>query len=187
MAYLIRSLFEAAKDIQIFFLILIIACIGFADAFLSLSNAMALHNKDDNSFVPNYYQSFKATWLMTIGEFGLFPLDKFDTFGDILFFVCSIILLIIMLNVLIAIAGNSLATAEENKVQYAYKERVGLIAELQQNFFVRLVRATKKDDVLKSRNLLFLSFKEEPEDEVKEHDPIAKLNKNVEKLLALMS
>ena len=166
MAYLVQSLFEAAKDIQIFFVILMIACVGFADAYLSLSNSMAFNKNGDISFFPNYYQSFKATWLMTIGEFGLLPVEKFDTFGDILFFACSIVLLIIMLNVLIAIAGNSLATAEENKVQYAYKERVGLIAELQQNFFVRLVRATHQGDVLKTKNLLFLSFKEEPEDEV---------------------
>jgi|688.fasta_scaffold661847_2 hypothetical protein len=53
MAYLIRSLFEAAKDIQIFFVILMITCIGFADAFLSLSNAMDL--RYDSGFLPNYY------------------------------------------------------------------------------------------------------------------------------------
>jgi hypothetical protein len=162
-----------------------IACIGFADAYLSLSNSMAYKKDEDLSFFPNYYQSFKATWLMTIGEFGLFPVDKFDTFGDILFFVCSIVLLIIMLNVLIAIAGNSLATAEENKVQYAYKERVDLIAELQQNFFIRLVKANQNEDVLKNKNLLFLSFKEEPEDEIQGGDPIAKLNKKVDRLLEL--
>ena len=162
-----------------------IACIGFADAYLSLSNSMAYKKDGDRSFMPNYYQSFKATWLMTLGEFGLFPVDKFDTFGDILFFVSSIILLIIMLNVLIAIAGNSLANAEEFKVQFAYKERVGLIAELQQNFFVKLVRATQSDE-FKSKNLLFLSFKEEPVEEVDKGDPIAELNEKVQKILELI-
>ena len=35
-----------------------------------------------------------------------------------------------MLNVLIAIASNSLANTETDKVEYSFKERVGLISEL---------------------------------------------------------
>lgn len=72
-------------------------------------------------------------------------------------------MIIIMLNVLIAIAGNSLSQAEENKVQYAYREKVDLICELQQNTFVRYFSSKTMQS---SQNLLFLSFKEEPTDEV---------------------
>ena len=66
--------------------------------------------------------------MFTLGEFNGY--EDFDYFGDILFFMTTVIMIIIMLNVLIAIAGNSLSQAEENKVQYAYREKVNLICEL---------------------------------------------------------
>jgi hypothetical protein len=99
--------------------------------------------------------------LFTLGAFD--GTDAFDVYGDILFFITTVTLIILMLNVLIAIAGNSLSQAEENKVQYAYRERVSLISELQQNAFVRLFSSKS---TLRSKNLLFLSFKEEPTEEV---------------------
>lgn len=53
-----------------------------------------------------------------------------DVYGDILYFIASIILLIIMLNVLIALAGKSLERAADNRIEYAYKEKVQLLNEL---------------------------------------------------------
>ena len=47
-----------------------------------------------------------------------------------MFFVASITLIVVMINVLIAIASNSLNNTEVEKVEYSFKERVGLIAEL---------------------------------------------------------
>jgi hypothetical protein len=47
---LIRSLVETVYDIQAFFIILIIACVGFADAFMSYSRSMK-----DGGFLDNYY------------------------------------------------------------------------------------------------------------------------------------
>ena len=62
-AYLIQSLVEAIMDIRPFFVILIITCIGFSDAFLSLSRSLG---KD--AFVGNFYESFRYTWLFVLGQ-----------------------------------------------------------------------------------------------------------------------
>jgi len=59
----VRSLVEAVKDIRAFFFILMVACLGFADAFLSLSRSMG-----DDAFLKGYYQAFKYAWLFCIGS-----------------------------------------------------------------------------------------------------------------------
>jgi hypothetical protein len=45
-------------------------------------------------------------------------------YGDILYFFGTCVLLIVMLNVLIALAGGALERAQESKTEYAYKEKV---------------------------------------------------------------
>ena len=73
----------------------------------------------------NYYESFKFIWLFVVGM-GDAPEGE-GFYADILTFVTSIALLIIMLNVLIAIAGKSLESAEEKKVEQAYKAKVEIL------------------------------------------------------------
>ena len=79
----------------------------------------------EDGFLGNYYESFKFIWLFVVG-LGDAPEDK-GYYADILTFVTSIALLIIMLNVLIAIAGKSLENAEELKVEQAYKAKVEIL------------------------------------------------------------
>ena len=62
----------------------------------------------EEGFLDNYYAAFRYSWLFVLG--GSDPTDG-DIYGDILYFVASIFLIIIMLNVLIAIAGDALSSA----------------------------------------------------------------------------
>lgn len=54
----------------------------------------------------NALTAIKWTWLLVLGQEGT-DLENMDPFGWFMFWVATIILLIVMLNVLIAIASNS--------------------------------------------------------------------------------
>jgi len=131
-AYLIRSLVEAINDIRSFFVILIVTCIGFADAFLSLSRSLG---KD--GFVTNYYGAFRYTWLFVLGQNP--GIENMNVYADILYFVASVYLLIILLNVLIAIAGNSLSVAQETKDENALKAKVELLESMMSHPIIQLI------------------------------------------------
>jgi hypothetical protein len=131
-SYLIQMLTQAFKDMAAFFIILILACIGYADAFHSLSRSM------DEGFLKGYYDSFKFSWLFCIGQGGL-P-EGTNYYGDIVYFTASVIMIIVMLNVLIAIAGEALNNAQENKVEFAYKAKTELLVELMDHPIARLMR-----------------------------------------------
>ena len=122
-AYLVHSLITSINDIIPFFIILIITCIGFATAFLSLSRSL-----DKNEFVDNYYESFRYIWLFVLGQNP--EIENMNTFADIIYFIASVYLLIILLNVLIAIAGNALATAQGSKDEHALAAKVELLNQL---------------------------------------------------------
>jgi hypothetical protein len=149
-SYLIQSLTQAFRDINAFFIILLLACIGYGDAFHSLSRSMG-----DNSFVEGYYDSFKFSWLFVIGQGGL-P-DNTNAYGDIIYFTASVIMIIVMLNVLIAIAGEALGNAQENKIEFAYKAKTELLVELMDHPFTRLLRFAKQGEAVAQNNLLFVS------------------------------
>lgn len=61
-SYLILSLMQAAHDIRAFGAILIIACLCFADAFLSFSRSMG-----EKGHAVNYYESLMWIWLLVLG------------------------------------------------------------------------------------------------------------------------
>lgn len=135
-AYLVRTLRETFNYIAAFFIILIITCLGFADAFLSLSRSMK-----DEGFLDNYYAAFRYSWLFVLG--GSDPVEN-DIYGDILYFLASIFLIIIMLNVLIATAGEALSAAQESKTEYAFKAKVELLRDLQSHPILRIVEWVKE-------------------------------------------
>ena len=151
-AYLVHSLISSINDIIPFFIMLIITCIGFADAFLSLSRSL-----EKNPFVTNFYESFRYTWLYVLGQNP--EIENMNYFADFIYFIASIYLLIILLNVLIAIAGNALGNAQESKDEHALAAKVELLSELMSHPVVRL--KARFSDVKKSNseNLLFVSFK----------------------------
>ena len=151
-AYLIQSLVEAIMDIRPFFVILIITCIGFSDAFLSLSRSLG---KD--AFVGNFYESFRYTWLYVLGQNP--EIENMNYFADFIYFIASIYLLIILLNVLIAIAGNALGNAQESKDEHALAAKIELLSELMSHPVVRLKARFSNVKKTNSENLLFVSFK----------------------------
>ena len=65
---------------------------------------------------------------MTLGDFAL---DDLDLYGWILFIFATIVNLIVMLNLLIAIISSTYERVIGDQIEYAYKERVSLIADIQ--------------------------------------------------------
>jgi len=68
----------------------------------------------DGGFLDNYYSSIRFSWLFLLGQND--QIENINIYGDILYFFAGIVLLIVMLNVLIALSGNALERAKENRV-----------------------------------------------------------------------
>ena len=92
----------------------------------------------DGGFLDNYYSSIRFSWLFLLGQND--QIENINIYGDILYFFAGIVLLIVMLNVLIALSGKALERADENRVEYGYKEKVQLLYELQQSSITKLYR-----------------------------------------------
>jgi hypothetical protein len=96
-AYLVRAIRMAFKEIEAFFIILMIICLGIADSFLSFSRSM------EAGFLDNYYGAFRYSWLFVLGSNDL--IEDADVYADILYFVSSVLVQIVILNVLIGLAS----------------------------------------------------------------------------------
>jgi hypothetical protein len=111
--YLIRIITEVVIDMRHFLLILALTIIAFGDAMRSISTS----EEPGNEFIPNYADSFTYPYRMILGDF-----DP-DSFGVvnraymwILFILCTVFNMIIMLNLLIAIIGESFSRVNEVSV-----------------------------------------------------------------------
>jgi hypothetical protein len=114
---------------------------------------------NDGGFLKDYYSSIRFSWLFLLGQNE--QIENINIYGDILYFFAGIVLLIVMLNVLIALSGKALERADENRVEYGYKEKVQLLYELQQSSITKLYRfyttrhGTHEGEEI--NNLLFVS------------------------------
>lgn len=83
--YLIRMIIEVIKDMLPFLIVLVFACIAFADATFSVSNGQVFENEgwtteeerwDDRRFLDDFETSFKFVYLLTLGEFQYNDIDS---------------------------------------------------------------------------------------------------------------
>jgi len=89
-----------------------------------------------------------------------------------------------MLNVLIAILSETFGRCDTNKEEYAFKERVALMHELQVGLASSLISTPSSDS---TNNLLFVAFRQVPAPEIVEEvdETQAKLDKSLTDLQAL--
>ena len=131
--YLIRAVVEVIFDMLIFLLIFFITIIAFGDSFLRLSNGnleAVEEGEESGRFIKHFFFAIMYGYRMILGDFDT------DAFGEVavplawIFFVlCTILDMIVMLNLLIAIISDTYARVAGNADQAAYQEMAKLINE----------------------------------------------------------
>jgi hypothetical protein len=115
-SYLIRIIIEVIIDIRHFLLVLLLTFVAFGDAFY------AINTSNETEFIDGgYFFGIIYVYTMSLGGFDT------STFGNtavwmmwVLFILCTVLNMIIMLNLLIAIISESFARINELKEQAAY-------------------------------------------------------------------
>ena len=104
--YLIRMIVDVIYDMRVFFLVLMIVIVAFADSFFSLSSAQA----EENRFAgENFLQAIIYSYRTGLGDF---VADVYNQSIQavsiwIIFILASILVLIVLMNLLIAIISES--------------------------------------------------------------------------------
>ncbi|CDW83568.1 wd-40 repeat protein [Stylonychia lemnae] len=127
--YLVRMLIEVIYDMKIFFLVLLIVFFALTDSFLSLSNGqedLELRYAGDN-----FFYAFVYAFRTGLGDFSVDNYNASIQFMTswIIFFLCVILILIVMLNLLISIISQSFDRINSSAVEASYQERARIISE----------------------------------------------------------
>jgi len=105
-------------DIGYFAFVFFIVMCGFGFAFLSLSSNY------DEPMANSPMEALKLSYHMAIGDFDA---SEFDTFTWFCFFAATIIEIIIMMNLLIAIVGDTFQRVQNHVIVYIYRARCEII------------------------------------------------------------
>jgi hypothetical protein len=143
--YLIRIIISVCVDMRYFLFILFLTIMAFGDALRAISTS----NLPQHQFIVYWWQSFAYVYRMILGDFsvdatvlqggpviqesysdpntGLGVIVPYFTMG--LFYMCTVLNLIIMLNLLIAIISKSFSIINQQKEQANFQELCDIIAE----------------------------------------------------------
>lgn len=129
-AHLVRTIIEITYDIRNFLFVFMVGVIGFGASFFILSNNNQV-NAEPNSFITSFSMSFIYSYRLSLGDFDT---DAFeDSYNTItlwvLFIICSMFTAIIMLNMLVAIMGESFNRVNEQSECQRVREHLQLIVE----------------------------------------------------------
>jgi hypothetical protein len=110
--YLVRMIINVIVDMRIFLVVFTIILLGFADAFATLS----LGSEESAQYVTGFIDSLVYTYRIALGDYAT------DTYDDtvqpltvwIFFLLCTIVNVIVILNLLIAIISDSFSRILEN-------------------------------------------------------------------------
>ena len=179
MSYLVRMLVEVVYDMLAFAVVLTVAIVGMADAFLSIKEITKLEELEkaaevatgtdavgesptidltadrglsyiDDENLLNYIQTLQETYLLTLGEFEFFQMEREQQFMWLFFIIGTIFNLIIMLNLLIAVIGETFGRVDAQKIEFSYKEKAVQMSTLQ-----RITRGCIRRDEKKQELLFF--------------------------------
>jgi len=144
-AYLVRMLQMVIWDIKIFLLILALVYFAFGEAFLRISEASSLNNPDAG-FILNYADAWRYSFTISLaaGDTSNYFLCDQPTTLWILFSLCLIITNIVMLNMLIALIGETFHDVTDMRVQAFYQERASMISDNQ--YLIPLRRKKEMED-----------------------------------------
>jgi hypothetical protein len=127
---LIRMIFEIVNDMKNYLIVLSIGIFGFANGFYILSqNQQGLDPFAGETFLGSVIYSYR----FTLGDFStddfnsLAPVDTILVW--IIFIIASMFMVIILLNLLIAIMGDTFGRVLENVTNLTVREKVMLVSE----------------------------------------------------------
>ncbi len=115
-------------DMGPFLMVLFITFIAFGDALLQISRG----NKKGEGFIDNnsYVMSLLFVYRMVLGDWDTGALGKVALPAVwILFVLCTLFNMVVMLNLLIAIIGETFNRVSTNSVQAAFQQMASMIAE----------------------------------------------------------
>ncbi|CDW77734.1 wd-40 repeat protein [Stylonychia lemnae] len=129
-SHLVRTIIEITFDIRNFLFVFFLGIIGFGTSFYILSNNN-LKEKEGAVFIESFWESFIFSYRMALGDF---QLDDFPKATDIfliytLFVICSLFSAVILLNMLVAIMGDSFNRVNETSENQIVREHLQLIVE----------------------------------------------------------
>ena len=125
-AYITKIIYEIIIDMKYFTLVFMIAVVGFGNAFY------IINRNDDDSFAGStFLQAQRYSYLTGLGEL---ETDNFDNFyggfiAYIIWFISTLITLFILLNMLIAIMGDTFSKLQESSESSAIQELVNIMTE----------------------------------------------------------
>ena len=73
----------------------------------------------------------QKTYLLTLGEFEYYQLEADEQFLWLFFIVATVFNLIVMLNLLVAVIGETFVKVDSQRIEYSYKEKVVTMSTLQ--------------------------------------------------------
>lgn len=116
--------FEIFNQISSFLVVLILCILCFANSFYSLSEIA-----DEEVTFNGMFDSIKASYTLALGDFGQSPTEisgnSWNSF--FIFFISSILLMIIYANILITVVSEGFNAVKEKKMQFVYKDKCEVI------------------------------------------------------------
>ena len=143
---------EVLNDMVAFMLVFFIGVLAFTDAFLSVESLYAYRTDSaikrgeiglnmadgpyfDVVFRP-YFDSFRKSFLVALGEFGEYPdLMDWPEGHFLIFMLCCLFNLIVLLNLLIAIISETFTTILASAEQTGYKEKAVQMTYMMESVF----------------------------------------------------
>eukprot|EP00347_Sterkiella_histriomuscorum_P018629 403344788 len=175
--YLIRLIVEVVSDMGIFLLVLLITLTAFGDAMLRLSNSNSpdqqfiRHSPEDEEFTEYkdlFFFAVAYTYRGILGDFDTSQFGKVATpLAWLLWTVHMLFNMIVMLNLLISIIGDTYERVVDNSTQAGYQEYACLIAENQ-----HLIPTSFKRKYADQNKYLVQVTDLENNDEGKSRDPV---------------
>ena len=152
--WMILLISRSIYSIRYFLVVLAIGIFAFADAFFAIERILMLQGDippvrltDDMTIFERYIagpvRAWQSSYLVTLGDFS----DELEFYGEyewIVFFLATVFNLIIMLNLLISIIGETYGTISANRLQTSYREKA-VIVNSRNNSLIGLIGKSDHD------------------------------------------
>jgi hypothetical protein len=166
--YLIKTIIAVVLDMRYFLFILFLTMMAFGDSFRAISSS----NLPQHVFIESWWESFTYIYRMILGDFstevtvlegGPQQSDNYSSAGNgfgklapfycwFLFYLSTVLNMIIMMNLLVAIISDSFKKINTLREQANYQEKCDIIAE---NTY--LVPKTRKVNFCESNRYLLIA------------------------------
>jgi NADH:ubiquinone oxidoreductase subunit 6 (subunit J) len=137
---------QVILDMRSFYIILVISVCAFGNSFYILSQS---NNDPSQNYITSYVDGISWTYRLMLGDFDTSVFDdNFIVLNWILFYMASMFLIIVMLNLLISIISDSYEKIQKNATNSMYKELASLIYD---NYFLANFQTNTKAYIVVAR------------------------------------